>query len=247
MKRILYLGTDPKEFASKATGCEVTHYPVIQIVPRKVDSLDIQQAYADLDKYTHCIFTSKNAVEIFFDHLELMGKKFVDKQVIAVGSVTASHLAEQGVMTPWVAQEETQEGIIALLKTLDLHNAYLFIPQSSRSRPVLLAFLSEAKISYRACHIYDTVVQVLEPKPFWEMYDQVVFTSPSTVEAFLSIFGQLPPQGQCLAIGPVTRSSLLSHIEKKPKRRFGVLKGKMKIAKDFDAPLPDGLFADFEM
>lgn len=31
----------------------------------------------------------------------------------------------------------------------------------------------------------------------------------------------------------------LEPISKKPKRRFGVLKGKIKIAKDFDAPLPD--------
>ncbi len=29
-------------------------------------------------------------------------------------------------------------------------------------------------------------------------------------------------------------------------RKFGVLKGKIKIAKDFDAPLPDDIMADFE-
>lgn len=29
-------------------------------------------------------------------------------------------------------------------------------------------------------------------------------------------------------------------------RKFGVLKGKIKIAKDFDAPLPDNILADFE-
>ena len=31
-----------------------------------------------------------------------------------------------------------------------------------------------------------------------------------------------------------------------PKLRFGVLKGKIKIADDFDAPLPDDVLADFE-
>jgi prevent-host-death family protein len=29
-------------------------------------------------------------------------------------------------------------------------------------------------------------------------------------------------------------------------RRFGVLKGKIKIAEDFDAPLPDNIIADFD-
>ena len=38
----------------------------------------------------------------------------------------------------------------------------------------------------------------------------------------------------------------LTPIEKKPKRRFGALKGKIKIAKDFDAPLPEDILSDFE-
>lgn len=42
---------------------------------------------------------------------------------------------------------------------------------------------------------------------------------------------------------PVAR---LVPIEKKTKRRFGVLKGKMRIAKDFDAPLPDEWLSEFE-
>ena len=46
-----------------------------------------------------------------------------------------------------------------------------------------------------------------------------------------------------LAGKPVAK---LCPIEKKPKRRFGVLKGKIRIAKDFDAPLPDEILADFE-
>lgn len=38
----------------------------------------------------------------------------------------------------------------------------------------------------------------------------------------------------------------LGPICKKPPRKFGVLKGKIKIAKNFDAPLSDELLAEFE-
>lgn len=38
----------------------------------------------------------------------------------------------------------------------------------------------------------------------------------------------------------------LEPIEKKPKRQRGVLKGKIKIAKDFDAPLSDDILDQFE-
>lgn len=38
----------------------------------------------------------------------------------------------------------------------------------------------------------------------------------------------------------------LGPIKKKPSKKFGVLKGKIKIAKDFDAPLPEELLEGFE-
>jgi prevent-host-death family protein len=43
---------------------------------------------------------------------------------------------------------------------------------------------------------------------------------------------------------PVARLTRLA--EPKRKIRFGLLKGKIKIAKDFDAPLPEEVLADFE-
>ena len=42
---------------------------------------------------------------------------------------------------------------------------------------------------------------------------------------------------------PVAR---LEPINKAPQRRLGVLKGKIKIAKDFNAPLPDDWIDQFE-
>ena len=38
----------------------------------------------------------------------------------------------------------------------------------------------------------------------------------------------------------------LGPIKKKSQRTFGVLKGKVKITKDFDAPLPEHLISEFE-
>jgi prevent-host-death family protein len=43
---------------------------------------------------------------------------------------------------------------------------------------------------------------------------------------------------------PVARLTKLDHA--KPKIRFGLLKGKLHIADDFDAPLPDDVLAEFE-
>jgi len=43
---------------------------------------------------------------------------------------------------------------------------------------------------------------------------------------------------------PMARISRIE--ESKPKIRFGVLKGKVKVFDDFDAPLPDDLLSEFE-
>jgi len=43
---------------------------------------------------------------------------------------------------------------------------------------------------------------------------------------------------------PVAR--LVSAAPARPRRRLGALRGKIRVAKDFDAPLPDDLLALFE-
>jgi prevent-host-death family protein len=44
---------------------------------------------------------------------------------------------------------------------------------------------------------------------------------------------------------PIVRITRLDSGQKRG-IKFGVLKGKIKIAADFDSPLPDGVLADFE-
>jgi prevent-host-death family protein len=43
---------------------------------------------------------------------------------------------------------------------------------------------------------------------------------------------------------PMARISRIE--EEMPRIRFGVLKGKVKVTEDFDAPLPDELLSEFE-
>ncbi len=212
METVLYLGTDPSQFEAQG-NCRghLIHYPVIQVVPRSLDNLEVRRAFDDLREYTHFLFTSKNAVEIFFSHIKKLSLSldlFQDKSVIAIGKITALHLRRQGVELNHIAQQETQEGVIDLLKKFDLENAYLFLPRSALSRPVLINYLIERGIRHQACDLYDTKTQRLEPKPDLKSVDTIVFTSPSTVKAFLEIFGKFPEGKKMLAVGPITEEAL---------------------------------------
>lgn len=189
--KVLYLGTDPSHFQTDGV---LMHYPVIKIVPRPFQ--EIKLFFDDLPLYTHLIFTSKNAVEIFFNYGYLLPPSLI---VIAVGKVTAQY-----VKADFVAQDETQEGIIDILKQCDLKNAYIFYPRSSLSRPALVDFFKEHNIRYATCDLYDTLAQKLEPVPDLSEIDEIVFTSPSTVDAFLQIYGSLPQNKKLTTIGPIT-------------------------------------------
>ncbi len=74
MKTILYLGTDPERYLQDKKDVMLIHYPVIAIIPRALDHSEVGRAYRDLSSYTHLLFTSKNAVRVFFTHLSLLNR-----------------------------------------------------------------------------------------------------------------------------------------------------------------------------
>ncbi len=145
--------------------------------------------------FTHVIFTSQEAVRYLDQPLH-------DKQVIAVGEATAKAVRSRGG-EPLVANPSTQEGVMALLQTLDLSNAFLFFPHSVKARGGLIQFL---RFYRHVClPLYDTLFQKPEPVPDLDAIDEIVFTSPSTVEGFIRIFGALPRNKKLTAIGPITQ------------------------------------------
>lgn len=199
MKTTLYLGTDPTRFECEG---HLIHYPIIKIIPR--NSPEIELSLQKFDAFTHVIFTSRNAASVFFQHKKDLSSKIV----IAIGAATAQLLRCNGVEPRFVSEEETQEGVVKLLETLDLSDAYFFMPRSSLSRPVLAQYFTEKGVRFEACELYDTVTQDLTFKPDLELVDEIVFTSPSTVKAFIEIFKELPKAKKLLAIGPVTKAAL---------------------------------------
>ncbi len=212
MKTVLYLGTDPAQFAAEGHfDGHLIHYPVIQIVAKSPLEPGLKVVYDDLHEYTHLIFTSKNAVQIFFDHLnELKWSReiLIHKTIIAIGAITAARLKAQGTTPAYIAENESQEGLVQLLNKIDIKDAYFLLPRSSLSRPVLAQYFIEKQIRFQACDLYDTKTLKVVPIPSLEEIDEIVFTSPSTVKGFMEIFGALPEGKKLLAIGPITEAAL---------------------------------------
>jgi uroporphyrinogen-III synthase len=149
------------------------------------------------------------AVTYFFDALKEKMHLLEGKCVVAVGKTTASFLTREGFPPQFIAEDERQEGVIELLSKLGfLKNSYIFLPRSSRARPLLENFLKERKLRHRIFNLYDTILQKLLPLPDLKDFDEIVFTSPSTVEAFYEIFPEIPHGKKITAIGPVTKEAI---------------------------------------
>lgn len=220
-KRILYLGLDPASYQAQG---QVTHWPIIRIVPRSLKDFALQRTLCAFNTYSHIIISSKSTVTILADYLARLGislHNWTSKTTIAVGQVTAKHLTACGIAPTIVAQEETAEGIIAELKQLSLKHAHVFWPHSAQARSVIKDFLMAQQIHHTTCVLYDPVPQAPDHLPNLDHFDEIVFTSPSTVNAFLSIFGELPKNLILTSIGPITARYLEEQSAHKIPSRIG--------------------------
>lgn len=209
-KRTLYLGLDPRHYRHQIEG-EIVHWPIIQILPRSLTDPTLKDALLQFSLYSHLILTSKSTVKILFAflaELHLPLESWQNKMILAIGKATAAALIEEGIQPTTIAKEETAEGIVAELEQLNLKKAHLFWPHSSQARRVIKDFLIEKQVHHTTCVLYDPVPHLIEPLPQLETFDAIVFTSPSTVDAFFQFFKTLPAHLERIPIGPITAEHL---------------------------------------
>ena len=205
MKKVLYLGVSPSHFISED---EVIHYPVIRLIPKNIQDERVLFCLNQLEKFSFCLLTSKNSVEILWDlcsQLSLSPEVCLRSKCISIGSITSSALRAKGVEPCLQALEATQEGLISCLQEKLAPDSYVFYPRSSLARPLLSNYLLSKGILHQVLDLYDTVYQALDPKPCLEEISEIVFTSPSTVDGFFKIFAKIPKNIKLSFQGPITK------------------------------------------
>ncbi len=205
MKRVLYTGL--KTPAGSDRECFISH-PLIDVIPENRDHPTLVAALQDLPFYTHLIFTSQSTVRFFNSliHNELHLLQHII--VIAVGTATANALKNKGIQVSYTAKNECAEGIIEVLHSLNLSDAYILWPRSDRARSVISDYLKQKGIHYRDPILYQTVLIQPEQKIPPTDYEAIMFTSPSGIDGFLAVYGSLPQNKEIRTIGPITKNYL---------------------------------------
>lgn len=202
MMKVLYLGLDPKNYKGKG---QITHYPIIKIVERDLKEPTFDVLWRDLILFSTVLFTSQNTVHLLLK--EVGANSLKNKTLISVGKITAKVLSSYG-LSSLICENETAEGIISVLSTIS--TPYVLYLHSKRARALILDYLIKEKIKHFAAPLYNTLSNFPSPIPTLSEYQEIVFTSPSTVDSFLELFTTFPHNVKLTAIGPITRSYLSS-------------------------------------
>ena len=206
------------EFANllETNGAEVIQFPTIQIQP--IEGMDILSP----NEYDWVIFTSVNAVEIFYEHLRENGKDaraLGASKICAVGPKTVDALNRIGLHPDFVPSHS--RGIAIATEMEDVSRKKILLPRAKIATADLPNGLREKGADVDDVPIYDTVKVASENSETIEAdllngrIDLVTFTSSSTVTNFLEMFPAHAPavllaNVKVAVIGPTTQKTALA-------------------------------------
>ena len=206
------------EFADllEANGAEVIQFPTIKIQP--IVNVDVPSP----NEYDWVIFTSVNAVEIFYERLRENGKDtraFSTSKICAVGPKTVEALNRIGIQPDFVPSHS--RGSVIAAEMQDVEGKKVLLPRAKIASPDLPNGLRQKGASVDAVHLYDTAKVAnggdkrrneIEFDLLNGGIDLVTFTSSSTVTNFLDMFPTHTPavllaNVKVAVIGPTTRET----------------------------------------
>jgi uroporphyrinogen-III synthase len=202
----------------EVNGAEVIYLPTISILPRLLSESETG-LLKNLAQYDYLIFTSSNACEIFFRHVNL--SNIISSKIIvaAVGNSTSKTCLDYGIRVNIIPPKSSALGLIEELRKVDLSSKKVLLPVSALSGDELPEALIEMGANIDVIQIYDTTCgcgaanQYLIEKVKQAVPDIFVFTSPSSFTCFLRIFSIIEPEvffyGKVIcALGPSTEKSI---------------------------------------
>src|SRR6266542_168958 len=120
--------------ALQSAGFEPIYFPVIEIRPIE-NNVELDNAIKNIQKYQWVVFTSVNAVNVFFEYL--VGAKYASPlpHIAAIGPKTADALRKHNIEPDFVPEEYVAEAILPGLG--DLRGKWVLLPRAEIARKEL--------------------------------------------------------------------------------------------------------------
>ncbi len=200
---VLVMGNHTQRYAYLGN---VVHRRIIECVP--VDDYSAADiVLKDIASFDWVVFTSVNAARYLFQRLTAMGmdsRAFGPARIAAIGRSTAARLGEFGIVPDMVSDVESSLGLVEEFRGMDMAGQKVLLPQPQVASSELELGLDEMGALCTKTVVYKTIDCVPDPVDF-DFIDIVLFTSGSTVRAFVKHFGKVPANVRCLCLGRPTQ------------------------------------------
>jgi uroporphyrinogen III methyltransferase / synthase len=194
-------------------GAEPIYIPTINVAPIEPNDR-LGGAIDGIDAYSCIIFTSANGASIFLDKLFSQKKDIRSLhgvKVLPIGAATAAFLRSRGIVPDFIPEDYVSEGIIEVLERMGVKGRRFLLPRAEQARDVIANYISDQGGVCDVIPVYRTTLPDDAKLPA-EKPDIVTFTSASTVENFLTLFGkEMLDTVSVASIGPITTEMLKRH------------------------------------
>jgi uroporphyrinogen-III synthase len=207
---------DPLIERLAALGAVPLPFPTTTIRVDEQELARLDRCLQELHHYDWLVFTSQNAVHLFFERYERVyagGGALAQLRLAAVGPATARSLEAHGAHVEVIPDEYRGDAIAGEMG--DLAGKRVLLPRAHGARAALVEELSRSGASVDEILLYRSVTNNSEALDWVELergVDYITFTSASTVHAFFELLGERRAgilSGAVLAcIGPVTAAAL---------------------------------------
>lgn len=187
--------------------------PLIAFMPLR-NSEAFSAVRKRIHTYDWVIFTSKTAVEAFFENYQMTINKIFPK-IAVIGEKTRKYLVDKGVNADFTPREYVAEGFVEDFLPFVEKGTKVLIPKGNLARDYIAAALSEKGAEVEEIIVYKTFfpiesIDLLKKQLSGKGIDILTFTSPSTVDHFMGAVKELgyldSVKGSLIScIGPVTK------------------------------------------
>ncbi len=194
-------------------GAMPIELPTIALEPLDSDGA-MDKALDGLTDYRWTVFTSANAVSIFFERLaarNLDARALGAVQVCAIGPGTAKALGEHGIKADYIPEEFVAESLVEGMRKRLQPGDKVLLPRAEGGRALLVEGLKEAGAVVDEVHLYRSMpaedIAVRAKEAFAAGVDTITFASSSMVKNLVDAFnGDVEAINRCVVacIGPVT-------------------------------------------
>ena len=189
------------------TSCPDTsfvHTPLIEIKP-VTDTSRLREAADEVDTYDYLLYTSRHAVTYFPPHCQ-------HPVIVSIGPVTTEALRLAGAETIKQVEKDDSYGVIDWFA--EQPRGRVLIPRSNLALSIIPEGLRNLGFDVTTVTAYENRMPENAMKVDLSQVDTIVFSSPSTIDNFIRLYGKLPTDKQLLTRGRITERHLQEVIKK---------------------------------